>query len=65
MILKEVVLTSNCDLPRAGFDVAYTHIKKCLLLSHRNVGKQLLDATTERRFLEGTFLCRPCCRRAC
>lgn len=54
MILKEVVLTSDCDLPRAGFDVAYTHVKKCLLLSHRNVGKQLLDARlpTERRFLE-------------
>lgn len=54
VILKEVVLTSNCDLPRAAFDVAYTHIKKCLLLSHRNVGKQLLEARlpTERRFLE-------------
>jgi len=54
VILKEVVLTSDCDLSRAGFDVAYTHVKKCLLLSHRNVGKQLLEASlpTERRFLE-------------
>lgn len=53
-ILKEVVLTSNGDFARAGFDVAYTHVKKCLFLSHRNVGKQLLKArfTTERSFLK-------------
>lgn len=53
-ILKEVVLTSNGDFARAGFDVAYTHVKKCLFLSHRNVGKQLFEERlpTERRFLE-------------